>query len=99
MLERKDVMPVAFLKKEKFTGSLRGMRYRMEMINEGEEETPRLRTAVWPEPYSFDATSEEEKRCETFDFSEEGICEGVKWLNEQYEAGRELWQSRFRRMG
>ena len=32
MLERKDVMPVAFLKKEKFTGSLRGMRYVSYMI-------------------------------------------------------------------
>ena len=37
MLERKDVMPVAFLKKERFTGSLKGMRYRMEMAKEGEE--------------------------------------------------------------
>ena len=31
MITRKDVMPVNFLKKEKFTGSDTGMRYRMEM--------------------------------------------------------------------
>ncbi len=30
MIERKDVMPVNFLKKENFTGSDTGMRYRME---------------------------------------------------------------------
>ena len=97
MLERKDVMPVGFLKKERFTGSLKGMRYRMEMAKEGEE--ARLKVIVWPEPYSFDATKEEDKRWEFFPFSEEGICGGVQWLNEQYEAGRELWQSRCRRMG
>ena len=38
MIERKDVMPVNFLKKEKFTGSYRGRRYRMEKAAKGEEE-------------------------------------------------------------
>lgn len=47
MIERKDVMPVNFLKKENFTGSYKGMRYRMEKavsirpapeeVNESEE--------------------------------------------------------------
>ena len=31
MLELKDFMPVNFLKKEKFTGSHNGMRFRMEI--------------------------------------------------------------------
>ena len=30
MIERGDVMPINFLKKERFTGSCKGMRYRME---------------------------------------------------------------------
>ena len=30
MIERRDVMPINFLKKERFTGSYKGMRYRME---------------------------------------------------------------------
>lgn len=30
MLEVKNFMPINFLKKEKFTGSFHGMRYRME---------------------------------------------------------------------
>ena len=60
MITRKDVMPVNFLKKEKFTGSDTGMRYRMEMTKrevpkedgaDGEtvEETV-LTVTSWPEP-------------------------------------------------
>ena len=49
MIERKDVMPVNFLKKENFTGSDTGMRYRMEKASK-EEETV-LKVTVWPEPY------------------------------------------------
>lgn len=30
MIDIKDVMPISFLKKEPFTGSYQGMRYRME---------------------------------------------------------------------
>lgn len=66
MITRKDVMPVNFLKKEKFTGSDTGMRYRMEMTKrevpkedgaDGEtvEETV-LTVTSWPEPYGYDAT-------------------------------------------
>ncbi len=88
MIERKDVMPVNFLKKEKFTGSYRGMRYRMEKAAKGEEETVLLVT-VWPEPYGYDATPEEEKIHREFPFSEEGIRNGVDWLNEQYGEGFE----------
>ena len=30
MIDLKEVMPISFLKKEPFTGSYQGMRYRME---------------------------------------------------------------------
>ena len=41
MLELRDFMPVNFLKKEKFTGSHNGMRFRMEKLDlEGEDGPP-----------------------------------------------------------
>lgn len=83
MIERKDVMPVNFLKKENFNGSYRGMRFRMEKHTQ-EEETCLLVT-VWPEPYGYDATPEDEKVRETFPFTEEGIQAGVDWLNIRHE--------------
>lgn len=82
MIERKDVMPVNFLKKEKFNGSFRGMRYRMEKAEK--EEMPVLLVTVWPEPYGYDATPEDEKKRAEFSFDEDGILRGVAWLNECY---------------
>ena len=76
-------MPVNFLKKEKFTGSDTGMRYRMEM--EKQEDEPTLVVTVWPEPYGYDNTPEEKKERKRFEFSEEGIVAGVEWLNRMKE--------------
>ena len=86
MIGRKDVMPVNFLKKEKFTGSDTGMRYRMEMACRGEEPDAETVLAVtaWPEPYGFDATPDERKIRQEFPFSEEGIVSGVEWLNARH---------------
>ena len=84
MLELKDFMPINFLKKEKFTGSYQGMRFRMEKTEAEGEEKPKLGVCVWPEPYGYDATPEEEKTREEFPFSEEGIVSGVEWLNGQH---------------
>ena len=79
-------MPVNFLKKEKFTGSDTGMRYRMEMTKREvpKEDGAVLTVTSWPEPYGYDATPEEEKTREEFPFSEEGIVSGVEWLNGQH---------------
>ena len=38
---------------------------------------------VWPEPFSFEKTPEEKKIFKEFDFKEDGVIEGLKWINEQ----------------
>ena len=50
MLQLKDFMPVNFLKKEKYTGSCKGMRFRMEKFEKEGADAPILRVSVWPEP-------------------------------------------------
>lgn len=94
MITRKDVMPVNFLKKEKFTGSDTGMRYRMEMTK---REVPERRRRRWrdgrgdsPDRDIVAGTiwirrnaGRGETR-EEFPFSEEGIVSGVEWLNGQH---------------
>ena len=87
MLELKDFMPVNFLKKEKFTGSYKGMRFRME------KEEDFLLVSAWPEPYGFDATSQEKKRQTRFTFDAQGIADGVAWLNEQYKEDEPVWRA------
>ena len=80
MLELKDFMPINFLKKEKFTGSHKGLRFRMEKLEENEETF--LFVSVWPEPYSYDFTPEEEKEHLKPTFDADGIARGVDWINE-----------------
>ncbi len=95
MIRREDIMPISFLKMEKFTGSFRGMRYRMEMTKipadeeKGIGEQTVLSAVHWPEPFAFDATPQEQKVRAEFDFSEDGIEKAVDWLNREGEsAGR-----------
>lgn len=80
-------MPVNYLKKESFTGSYQGMRFKMlkAQVMEGEEEKTVLRVIHWPEPYGFDATGEEYKVVTEVAFNEEGIQAGIAWLNQEYE--------------
>ena len=86
MLQLKDFMPVNFLKKEKYTGSCKGMRFRMEKFEKEGADAPILRVSVWPEPYSFDCTPEEEKEFLECSFDADGIAKGVDWINERYES-------------
>lgn len=83
MIERKTFLALAFYKKEVFTGSDAGMRYRIEKTDIGTEEEPNvvLKATAWPEPFAFPATPDEKKVSETFPFSEEGLEQIAAWLN------------------
>ena len=72
-IDKKDLLPLSFLKKSAYTGSFQGIRYRIEKQEEGEEKSLLLYT--WPEPYAFSYTAEEEKAKKSFPFSEEGLEE------------------------
>lgn len=93
MIELKDFMPINFLKKEKFTGSYKGMRFRMEKAEVKEGEEARLGVTVWPEPYAFDATPDEEKETILLDFDADGIARGVEWINERFESQAGRWKA------
>ena len=72
-IEKKDLLPLGFLKKSPYTGSFKGIRYRIEKQEEGEGKS--LLVYSWPEPYAFLHTPEEEKEKKSFPFSEEGLEE------------------------
>ncbi len=38
--------------------------------------------------FCFDVTPEEQKISEMFPFSEDGLAQGIDWMNEQYESVR-----------
>lgn len=77
MIEK--VLPLQFLKKSPFFGSWKEMNYR---ISKQEEE---LEFCAYPGPYAFDHTPEEKKTYRSFEFSDEGYEQGLRFLNEYYE--------------
>lgn len=96
MIEYSEVMPIPYLKKEAFTGSYQGMRYRMKKVDipvsENSEETmTRLSVHVWPQPFCFDKTEDALKTEQLFDFSSNGINRAVDWLNDMFINDKKRW--------
>lgn len=93
MIERKDLFHLSFYKKKRFTGSCRGMRYLItkEKASDVEDAPDVLRAFVYPEPYNFEHTPDEDKTHSDFPFSEEGLDMACGWLNEQYENRTDFW--------
>ncbi|OYO76203.1 hypothetical protein CG709_15705, partial [Lachnotalea glycerini] len=65
MIDKENFVSFNFLKKENYTGSMQGMRY--QLSKEEENEVFKLRTTIWPEPYSFQVTKEEKKQSHDFE--------------------------------
>lgn len=89
MIENEDILNMNFYKKEKFTGSYRGMHYRIEKYSQ--DDTDLFRVYIWPGPYNFDTTPENQKKSTTFPFTPEGKEQVVDWMNEQWRANQSDW--------
>uniref|UniRef100_UPI004056D080 GNAT family acetyltransferase n=1 Tax=Agathobacter sp. TaxID=2021311 RepID=UPI004056D080 len=74
-----------------YTGSYKGMRFRMRK-QESEEKGKYLEVIIYPEPFCFEATPEEEKQAQEFPFTDDGFDEAVAWMNQEYEARKERWE-------
>lgn len=79
-----------YLKKTAFTGCHQGMRYRLVKAA-GQDGDTKLRCTVWPEPFNFFRTPEEEKETKEFAFEEDGVADAVAWMNERLTAGDGRW--------
>ena len=90
MVSKDDILSLEFLKKSEYTGCSEGMRYRIEKMEN--EEGKMLKTTVWPEPLNFLMTPEEEKRSNMFDFSEDGVEDAVRWMNNVYFEEKERFK-------
>ena len=77
-MEIEKVLPLQFLKKSPFFGSWNQINYRFQ------KEEDQLVLCVYPGPYSFDFTPEEQKQYFSFPFSEEGYDQAIAKLNEVY---------------
>ena len=90
MIERQDILSMEYLKKTEFTGCHQGMRYRLEGM--AQESGKKLHVTVWPEPFNFFTTPEEEKESAEFSFDEDGIADAVAWMNDRLFEERDRWE-------
>lgn len=90
MIERQDILSMEYLKKTEFTGCHQGMRYRLEGV--AKESGKKLYVTVWPEPFNFFTTPEEEKESAEFSFDEDGIADAVAWMNDRLFEERDRWE-------
>lgn len=89
MIQRDDILSMEYLKKSEFTGCHQGMRYRLEKVEiDGGK---RLKCTIWPEPFNFFTTPEEQKESELFDFEEDGVRDAVAWMNDRLFEEKERW--------
>ena len=84
-IESKDLLSFNYYTYgEPFSGSFKGMRYRLQKKSDGQDAV--LETVIWPEPFSEEKTDDGLKIKKTFDFTEDGKEDAVCWLNEMYES-------------
>lgn len=89
MIQRSDILSMEYLKKTEFTGCHQGMRYRLEGISG--EEGKQLKVTVWPEPFNFFKTPEEQKTSTCFTFDEDGVLDAVAWMNDRLFEDKDRW--------
>ncbi|MDK2807573.1 MAG: hypothetical protein PWP24_306 [Clostridiales bacterium] len=92
--DKDHFMSLNILKKEVYTGSKKGMRYRLERI--GEKPDFQIKVSVWPEPFCFDKTEETKITSQIFSFDEDGKNQIVDWLNEIYTAKQIIWKEAYK---
>lgn len=75
-----------FLKKEKYSGSFGGMRFLFEATGDN------VNVYIYPEPFCFEQTPDDQKIKREFSFSQEGLEEAVSWLKKMYETDQKRWE-------
>lgn len=75
------LFPLAFYKKAKFHGSKGDYNYRIERKQDEETGEERFLVSLWEGPECYDA-SKKEKQVREYSFTEEGMEEILKVLNE-----------------
>ena len=93
VIEDRNFMPLAYYKKEPFTGSFKGMRYRIESMKNEEGKLTDLKVTAWPQPFSFECTDEEKMKSASFPFNEEGRAQIREWLDNEYEENRAVYEA------
>ena len=85
MIQRDMLCKPAFeyIKKERFTGSINGMRYLYETTQK--DDIKYITARHWPEPFCFEKTDETKIVSKDFEHSTDGLNKAIDWLDGQQE--------------
>lgn len=86
MIKQQDLFNIRFYEKSPFFGSYCGMHYRISRTDDGGE--TKLEAVTWPGPYNYATTDDNLKERAVFEFSDEGLAEVCRYLNETRKKGR-----------
>lgn len=90
MIDYETILSLAFLKKSRFTGSNRGMRYCVKRVER--DDISMLEASVCPGPFSVDKTRPDLFVRKEFPFTDEGRRQAVDWMNEEYSRKLEFYE-------
>lgn len=100
-IESKDSYGITYYEHgQAYLGSHRGMRFRLNRdpmedvaLTPADKKGEAVFSAtIWPEPFCFEKTPDEQKTTKPFAFDMQGKEEMIAWLNEQYESRYEEWE-------
>ena len=75
MMIKTPGLSINFLKKECYTGSHCGTRYYLAAAD------GLIKACVYPEPWCFEATPEDQKTWKEFTFTQDGLSDAVAWID------------------
>lgn len=78
-IDLSGVFSLAYIKKSRYTGSFHSMRYVLD-LKDGQ-----ISATIYPGPYCFEVTPDEEKETEFFEYSPEGLEATIAWMNHRYD--------------
>ena len=73
-----------------FSGSYKGMRFFMKTYDK-----ENISVFVYPEPYNFENTKDENKEKVEFPYTHEGVDQCIDWLNQKYIDDKDKWDEAF----
>ena len=94
MINSDDILPYGRFKYSlPYSGSCKGMRYRIVHPKPAEGEENLFYIDIWMGPYSYDKSDSSTFIKKTFEYSQEGYNEIIPYLNEIYSQYKERWES------
>ncbi|MFV0465052.1 MAG: hypothetical protein ACK5ML_03175 [Lachnospiraceae bacterium] len=91
MIETNDLLAFSFYKKNRFTGSHKNMRYRIQKTTL--EEADYFEVILWKGPYVLEKSVAQEIISNSFPFEKESLHSIADYLNQIYLEKKNFWEN------